>query len=213
MTGKNKIPRVVIPLAIGVWLLGIAVFKTGAPAVFETIFVLAFVVAIPTIVFYLMAEQGWSTLAKRYRSTVPFTGTWQACPTGQLATVRVGHPEFNQRRLRLVSTLRVGTTPEALYLSMLFSKIPFLGRFFPDVRIPWAAINSARTYEAPGWFTPQRQPGTVFQAAYDPNYTGTFVELEVGRPPVFIQLPLPILGDAASRLRLAPAADSARVSS
>lgn len=204
--GRDKIAKIIIPLAIGAWLLGIAVSRTEAPAVFETIFVLAFVVAIPTIVFYLMAEQGWSTLAKRYRSTVPFTGTWQVCPTGQLAAVSVDHPEFNQRRLRLVSTLRVGTTPEALYLSMLFSKIPFLGLFFPDVRIPWSAMTSARTYQPPGWFAPQRQPGALIQAAYDPNYTGPFVELEVGRPPVFIQLPMPILGDAASQLPLEPAA-------
>lgn len=204
--GRDRIAKIIIPLAIGAWLLGIAVSRTGTPAVFETIFVLAFVVAIPTIVFYLMAEQGWSTLAKRYRSTAPFAGTWHACPTGQLATVSVNHPEFNQRRLRLVSTLRIGTTPETLCLSMLFSKIPFLGLFFPDVRIPWPAITSARTYEAPGWFTPQRQPGAVLQAAYDPNYTGTFVEIEVGNPPVFIQLPLPILGEAASHLSLEPAA-------
>ncbi|MGH2348278.1 MAG: hypothetical protein ACRDFT_02290 [bacterium] len=208
---QNKIAKVVIPLAIGAWLLGIVVFRTGAPAVFEAIYIVAFVVAVPTVVFYLMAEQGWSTLAKRYRSTAPFTGTWQVCPTGQMATVSVDHPEFNQNRLRLVSTLRVGITPEAFYLSMLFSKVPLLGLFFPDVRIPWTAIAAARTYEAPGWFAPQRQPGAVIQAAYDPNYTGTFVELEVGQPPVFIQLPLPTLGDAASRLRLTPAEGPALV--
>lgn len=204
--GRDRIAKIIIPLAIGAWLLGIAVSTTGAPVVFETIFVLAFVVAIPTIVFYLMAEQGWSTLAKHYRSTAAFGGTWQACPTGQMATVSVDHPEFNHRRLRLVSTLRVGITPDALHLSMLFSRVPVLGRFFPDVRIPWSAVASARTYEAPGWFAPQREPGALIQAAYDPNYTGPFVELEVGRPPVFIQLPLPILGGAASHLPFEPAA-------
>lgn len=201
---RNRNAKVIIPFVIGIWLLAAVVFRSGASAIVQEVFVAAFVVAVPTIVFYLMAEQGWSTLAKRYRSASPFTGPWQVCATGQMATVSVDHPDFNQHRLRLVSTLRVGAAPEALYLSMLLSKIPFLGRFFPDVRLPWSAVASARTYEAPGWFAPQRQPGAIVQAAYDPNYTGTFVELEVGTPPVFIQLPLTVLGDAASRLRLTP---------
>jgi hypothetical protein len=119
-----------------------------------------------------------------------------------MALVSVDDPEFNRHRLRLVSTLRVGTTPDALYLSMLFSRVPVLGRFFPDVRIPWTEIASARTYEAPGWFAPQQQPGAIFQAGYDPNYRGTFVELKAGEPPVYLQLPLEILGDAAAHVGL-----------
>lgn len=58
------------------------------------------------------------------------------------------------------------------------------------------------TYEAQGWVRPQQQPGT-FQAEYDPNYTGTFVKLTAGDPPVFIQLPANVLGDGLSRLPLA----------
>ena len=34
------------------------------------------------------------------------------------------------------------------------------------------------------------------------NYTGTFVEMEVGQPPVYIQLPEAILGEGLARLRL-----------
>jgi len=33
------------------------------------------------------------------------------------------------------------------------------------------------------------------QVAYDPNYTGKFIEMEVGEPPVFIQLPAAIVGE------------------
>jgi hypothetical protein len=57
-------------------------------------------------------------------------------------------------------------------------------------------MTSAREFEAPGWFAPQGQRGAAFQAAYDPNYTGKFVEMETGDPAVFIQLPAAILGDA-----------------
>jgi hypothetical protein len=68
-----------------------------------------------------------------------------------------------------------------------------LAAFFPALRIPWSDVVSARTYEATGWVTPGSQPGTVFQAAYDPNYRGPFVELEVGYPPVYLQLPLSVI--------------------
>ena len=155
--------------------------QAGIPAVVEAAFFIALAVAIPVMVFYLMAEEGWSTLARRYRARAAFAGPWRPCPTGQMALVSVDDPEFQRRKLRLVGgTLRLGTSPEALHLSMLFSKIPLLGLFFPDVRIPWSAVTSARTYEAPGWFRPASEPGTLLQVGYDPNYTGTFVELAVG---------------------------------
>lgn len=91
---------------------------------------------------------------------------------------------------------------------MLFSKVPTLGRLFPDVQIPWSAVTKARPFEAPGWFRPQRQPGMLFQAADDPNYTGTFAEFEVGEPSVFIQLPAALMGERMSRLRLSPQGDA-----
>jgi hypothetical protein len=119
-----------------------------------------------------------------------------------MALVSVDDPAFIQKRLRLVSTLRVGVAADVLHLSMLFSKVPLLGRFFPEVGIPWSEVASARAYEAPGWVAPQMQPGTVLRASYDPGYTGTFVEMRIGDPPVFIQLPLEVLGEAASRLGL-----------
>jgi hypothetical protein len=199
---KTRIAKIVIPLAIGAWLLGALISQPGVPAAAVAVYVVALFVAIPTAVFYLMSEQGWSTLAKRYRSTARYSGGWQACPTGQMALVSVDDPAFIQKRLRLVGTLRVGVAADVLHLSMLFSKLPLLGRFFPEVEIPWSAVASARTYEAPGWVPPQVQPGTVLQASFDPGYTGTFVEMRIGDPPVFIQLPLDILGEATSRLGL-----------
>ncbi|MEX1258035.1 MAG: hypothetical protein WEG36_10485 [Gemmatimonadota bacterium] len=59
-------------------------------------------------------------------------------------------------------------------------------------------------FEAPGWFTPLLDSGAIFQAAYDPNHTGKFIEMEVGMPVVFIRLPARILGEKNSRLRLFP---------
>jgi hypothetical protein len=201
----NRNAKVIIPLAIAAWIGGILVFRDGVPAVFEVAFVVAFAVTIPVAVFYLIGEAGWRLLAKRYRESVPFRGDWQMCPTGQMALVSVHHPDFHRVKMRFVGgSLRVATTAEALHLTTMFSGLPVLRWFFPSLRIPWEAVSKASAFEAPGWFTPLREPGTLLQVAYDPNYTGKFIEMEVGQPPVFIQLPAAILGEGASRLGIAP---------
>ncbi len=201
----NKNAKVIIPFVLVTWLASIVLIQAETPAVVGAAFTIAMAVAIPVMVFYLMAETGWSTLARRFRARESFKGAWRPYPTAVMAHVSVDDPDFRRHQMRFVGgTLRLGTTGEALHLSMLFSKVPILGRFFPDVRIPWSAVTTARTFEAPGWFRPPSEPGTL-QAAYDPNYTGTFVELVVGEPPVFIQLPVDLLGEAImSRLPLSP---------
>jgi len=120
-----------------------------------------------------------------------------------MALVSMGHPDYQSSKMGFISTLRVGTTAEALYLSMLFGKIPLLGLFFPNVQIPWPTVRKARSFEAPGFFSANRNSGALVQVNYDPNYTGTYIELEIGEPPVFLQLPADILGDAMARLLLA----------
>jgi hypothetical protein len=201
---SNRNAQFIIPFVIVVTLASSFITQPGVPALAEAAFFAAVFLAIPVMVFYLMAEEGWSTLAKRYRAGAPYAGTWRPCPTGQMALVSVDDPSYQRQKLRLVGTLRLGTSPEALRLSMLYAKIPILGRFFPDVAIPWSAVTTARTYQAPGWFGPASQPGTLLQVGYDPNYTGTFVELVVGSPPVFIELPAELLGEAMAHLPLAP---------
>ncbi len=198
-TKKNA--KVIIPLAIVAWLLGIVVSRGGVPPVVQGFFIAAFAVAVPLIVFYLMAETGWRALAKRYRETIPFSGRWKPCATGQMAHVSVDHPDFQRTKIRFVlGALRVGTTANALYLSTMVTRLPVLGLFFPPLRIPWAAVSKAHAFEAPGWFRPASEPGMLLQVAYDPNYTGKFIEMEVGDPSVFIQLPAEILGEGVSRL-------------
>jgi hypothetical protein len=82
----------------------------------------------------------------------------------------------------------------------MVSGLPVLRWFLPGLRIPWQAVSQAHAFEAPGWFTPLVEPGTLLQVAYDPNYTGKFIEMEVGDPTVFVQLPAAILGENLSRL-------------
>ena len=197
----NRNAKVIIPLAIAGWLVGMLVSKAGVPVVFEVLFVVAFVVAIPVAVFYLIGEAGWRALARQYRAPVAFGGDWRLCATGQMAMVNVDHPDFHKVKMRFVGgSLRVATTAEALHLTTMVSGLPVLSWFFPCLQIPWAAVSKAHAFEAPGWFTPLVEPGTLLQAAYDPNYTGKFIEMEVGDAPVFIQLPAEILGEWVSRL-------------
>lgn len=61
-------------------------------------------------------------------------------------------------------------------------------------------------FEAPGWLLPMSESGTLLNVAYDPGYTGKFIEIEVD-PPV-IQLPAEILGDGVSAI--APRARTSR---
>jgi hypothetical protein len=197
----NRNAKVIIPLVLAAWLGDILVFREGVPAVFEVVYVAAFAIAVPVVVFFLIGEAGWRALAKRYRATVLFAGTWTLCPTGQMALVSVDHPEFHKVKMRFVGgSLRVATTADALHLTTLVSGLPVLRWFFPTLQIPWAAVSKAHAFEAPGWFTPASEPGTLLQVAYDPNYTGKFIEMEVGDPSVFIQLPAEILGEGVSRL-------------
>ncbi len=202
----NKNAKIIVPLAVAAWLGGILVFKGGVPAIFEVVFVVAFAIAIPVAVFYLIGETGWRALAKRYRAAVPFAGKWTMCATGQMALVSVNHPQFHKVKMRFVGgSLRVAVTPEALHLTTMFSGLPVLSWFFPSVEIPWPAVLKAHAFEAPGWFTPPSSPGALLQIAYDPNYTGKFIEMEIGEPTVFVQLPAWIFGEELGRLELATA--------
>lgn len=198
---SNKNAKVIIPVTIVAWLLAILVFKEGAPAVVKGIYIVAFAIGVPFMVFYLMAETGWRALAKSYREIVRFAGPWKSCATGQMALVSVHHPDFQRMKMRFVGgVLWVGTTADALYLSTLFSRVPILRFFFPTLQIPWSAVAKAHEFDAPGWFTPASEPGSLLQVGYDPNYTGKFIEMEIGEPPVFLQLSEDILGEAVSRL-------------
>jgi hypothetical protein len=118
------------------------------PAVFEVIFVAASAIAVPVVVFYVIGEAGWRALAKRYRASVPFSGDWQACATGQMVLVSVDPPKFHKVKMRLVGgSLRVATTADALHLTTMVSGLPVLRWFFPTLQIPWMAVSKAHAFE------------------------------------------------------------------
>lgn len=187
-------------------------FVTGAPLVLQVLFVVAFVVAVVAALVYLMTASGWRQLAQRHRGRAPAGAEWRGIPTGQMALVSVHHPDFNKARMRFVGgTLRVAITPQGLGLATPVSSLPGIQWAFPALFVPWADVTSAREFEAPGWVAPLSNPGALLQLSYDPNYTGPFVELEIGAPPVFVQLPKPLL-DAAP-LSLGPVASGTSAAS
>lgn len=198
---RNRNAKLIIPLAIAAWLVGIVLSRDDVPVIFDALFIIAFAITVPVVVFYLIGESGWRALAKRFRATGSGPDNWQLCPTGQVALVSVDHPDFHKVKMRFVGgSLSVATSADALHLKTMFSGLPVLSQFFPRLHIPWAAISKARAFEAPGWFTPASEPGTLLQAAYDPNCTGKFIEMEIGEAPVFMQLPAWIFGEHFGRL-------------
>jgi hypothetical protein len=198
----NKSARVIIPLAIVDWVVAILAFVVDLPGPLNAVFIVLFfalmVFAVPYIVFWLMADTGWNQLKKDFRAREKFAGKWTTVATGQMAMVSVHSEEFQRSKGRFTGTLRVGATDDALHLSTLFTRIPVMGLFFPPLRIPWRDITRATRYEAAGWTS--RSSPTVVSARYDPGYTGDFVELEIGEPRVFIQLPVSILGAGEGQL-------------
>jgi hypothetical protein len=194
--------KVIIPLAIGAWLVGIIVTTMDVPGVVVAALIVAFAVTVPTVVFYLIAAAGWRPL-KRYRARERFGGEWRMCPTGQMALVSVHDPRFEKVKMRFVGgALSMAISPDALHLKTIFSKLPLLSWFLPELSVPWSAVKAAHEFEAPGWYRPASEPGALLQAGYDPNYTGTFVEMEIGEEPVYVQLPEAMLGEAVGRLPL-----------
>jgi hypothetical protein len=199
----NRNARVIIPYAIVVWLLSIAVFQKHTPTWVQLLFCVGFFGTTFYIVFSLMSDTGWRTLAKSHPQTQSFKGTWQSTPAATVAPVSIEDPSFEQKKLRLTSVLKIGTSSDALYLTTIFSELPIIQLFFPTVQIPWSAFSTARKFEAGGFYKGIQDPGTVVQINYDPNYTGEFIEAQVGgSEPVFLQFPSSVLGENVSRLPL-----------
>jgi hypothetical protein len=196
--------KVIIPLALGAWLVGVVVVAVKPPAIVDAALIVAFAVTVPAVVFYLIAAAGWGPMAKRYRARVRFAGEWQLCATGQMARVSVHDPRFDKVKMRFVGgAMSMATSGEGLHLSTMFSRLPVLSWFLPELNVPWSAVKAAHEFEAPGWYAPPSEPGALLQAGYDPNYTGKFIEMEIGEEPVvYVQLPAAMLGEAVAPLPL-----------
>jgi len=196
VSDRDRNAKVIIPFVLAVWLGGILVTREGTPEAVRLLFAVAFVVSVPVIVFSLISRGGWDTLAARYPAPQPYRGAWRAYPTAVISRASLDDPGFRSQQVRFIGgTLRAAATPDALHLSTLLARLPGFGALFPEVQVPWSEVRRARVYDAPGWYAPQRDPGVLLQAAYDPNYTGKFVDLAIGDPAVYVQLPAELIGE------------------
>lgn len=155
--------------------------------------------AIAGLIAYLMTRgSGWHGLAGTYPERAPYTGQLRRCSAFQMVAVDSNLSLATRFPGGIVS---VGVTSEALYIAA-----PSVVRFlFPTIQLPWAAIASAKPFEAPGWVKPVAPTGesvTVFQAEYDPGFRGEFIELETTAPKTQIRLPMYAIEEARSYLPL-----------
>lgn len=193
------IAKVVIPLVIGLWLVAIFVFRPGVPGWAQTAIAFAMAAVIVFVVaFLLLGQSGWRQLAHAYPAKPPLAGSWMVCPTAVMSQVSVDDLEHVRRRVRLNFILRTGCDENALY----FSAPVIVSALLPPIRIPWSAIAKARFFDAPGW-TPTSNPGALVQLTYDPGYKGKFLEIEIGEPNYFLQVPADLLTQAIPRLPIA----------
>jgi hypothetical protein len=99
------------------------------PAVFAAIFPLYFFCSWLLVAAITSFIGGWFSLAKVYRTRVPFNGTKWRGQSGQMRWLA------NYNRV-----LTLGTSPEGLYLASMF-----LFRFMhPPLLIPWSEIKVRR---------------------------------------------------------------------
>jgi hypothetical protein len=203
LTGKHveDNAKMIIPAAIGLWLVALLVFNNKVPGWLQVVAGLAIFLFIAWLVAFLFLRQsGWHQLARKYPANPPLAGTWKTCPSAVMAAVSLDSPEYERHKVRLNFIVRVGSNDEALYVSTL----PILRALLPPMRIPWSAMTSARYFDASGWVKAPRDPGTLLQLTYDPGYKGQFVEIEIAEPKIFLQIPAHLLIEAIPHLPMVP---------
>jgi hypothetical protein len=100
------------------------------PLLFPVYFVFLWFIAGASVSF----TGGWSTLAKTYRTEIPFTGQKWSMQSGQM-----------NRWMNYNNVLTIGISHEGLYLATMI-----LFRFrHPPLLVPWSDIKVSRS---PGWF-------------------------------------------------------------
>lgn len=147
---------------------------------------------------YVMTRgSGWHGLAGKYPESAPYTGQLRRCGTFQMMALDTNQT-FPMRFTGGI--ISVGVTSDALYI-VAPSVVRFL---FPTIQLPWAAIASAKPFEAPGWVQPVGEPVALLQVQvqYDPGFSGEFIELETTAPKTCIRLPVYAIEDARRYLTL-----------
>lgn len=112
-----------------------------------------------------------------------------------MAPVSYEDPGFVRVKHRLAGIVRIGATPEALFLRCV-KPFYFL---LPPLQIPWSAMSS-RTLEVSRLMPTLGRPGPIIQANFEIGPGGRFVELHLKEPPVYILFEEHLVADAKAYL-------------
>ena len=173
---------IIVGAAVFFWLAGGWVFSGGVSSSWQVAVGIAFFLAIAGMVgFFLSRGSAWHALSQKYPARSPYPGQWQASGYFLMAPVAYGDPEFMRRKHRLAGIVRMGSTPDALFLRCI-KPFHFL---LPPLQIPWRETTS-RTVEVGRLMGMQGQAGPIIQANFEIGPGGKFVELHLNEPPVYI---------------------------
>ena len=186
----------IIGAAVFFWLTGDLVFNPRVPEGLQIAFGFLFILVVAGLVGFLISRgSAWHALSQKYPTRSPYRGQWKASGYFLMAPVSYGDPDFARVKHRLSGIVRIGTTPDALFLRCV-KPFSFL---LPPLRIPWSEISS-RTLEVSRLMPALGQPGPIIQANFEIGPGGQFVELHLDQPPVYILFEEHLIADAKAHL-------------
>jgi len=182
----------IIGAAVFFWLAGGWVFKAGVPKGVQIAFGLIFILVVAGLVGFLISRgSAWHALSQKYPARSEYRGQWKASGYFLIAPVSYEDPDFVRRKHRLAGIVRIGTTPDALFLRCV-KPFHFL---LPPLQIPWGQMSS-RTLEISRLMATPGGAGPIIQTNFEIGPGGQFVELHLSEPPVYILFENHLIADA-----------------
>ena len=194
---RNRLGKIIVAMVILFWLGDWLTSQPWAPAWAGWVFDVMFVCAVLGVLIFGFRGSAWGKLAQRYPVRQPYSGGWTGCPTLHVSNVSAGDPEYDRNKVRFVGMVRLACGDDAIFLAPILSVFNVL---MPPVQIPLSAITKVKTYEHSGHVQAPRDPGTLLQITYDPNFQGRIAELTVGDAPVYLQMQADLLEPVIARL-------------
>jgi hypothetical protein len=186
----------IIGAAVFFWLTGGWVFNAGVPDGFQIAYGVFFILVVAGLVGFLISRgSAWHALSQKYPARSQYRGQWKASGYFLMAPVSYEDSDFVRRKLRLAGIVRIGATPEALFLRCV-KPFYFL---LPPLQIPWSEISS-RTLEVGRLMATPGQAGPIIQANFEIGPGGQFVELHLNEPPVYILFEEHLIADTKAYL-------------
>jgi hypothetical protein len=186
----------IIGAAIFFWLTGGWVFNARVPEGFQIAFGFLFIIVVAGLVGFLISRgSAWYALSRKYPARSRYRGQWKASGYFLMAPVSYEDPDFSRMKHRLSGIVRIGATPDALFLRCV-KPFYFL---LPPLQIPWSEISS-RILEVNRLMATPGRAGPIIQANFEIGPGGQFVELHLNEPSAYILFEEHLIADAKTYL-------------